>query len=397
MNVLVVNAGSSSLKFTLFNMVDESVIASGQVERIGVGPKLIYKRPGQESITEDITIADHTEALKSITDKLIDPAVGVLKSLNEIDAIGHRIVHGGEKISAPVLLTDAVKKIIEECFLLAPLHNPPNLAGVLASEKLCPNAKNIGVFDTAFHQTMKPEAYLYAIPYELYKQHGIRRYGFHGTSHRYVTAAASNFLGKKQEELKLITCHLGNGCSMAAIENGKVIDTTMGLTPIEGLMMGTRSGDIDAGAIFFMINGLGMNPQEVDHTLNKLSGLQGLIGVSDMRDSIAKAEAGDGLAQTALKMFVRRVLKYIGSYWVLLNGADAIVFTGGIGEYSCAIRAEILDGLRVFGITGDAEKNKMACGKAGVISADDSAVKVVVMPTNEELMIARQTLTVLKK
>lgn len=396
MNVLVVNAGSSSLKFTLFNMGDESVLASGQVERIGVGPRLIYKRPGQETITEEIQIADHTEALKAITDKLIDSDVGVLKCLCEVGAVGHRIVHGGEKISAPVILDTDAKAVIEECIPLAPLHNPPNLAGVLAAEKLFPAAANVGVFDTAFHQTMKPEAFLYAIPYDYYTHHGIRRYGFHGTSHRFVTNATAQYFGKKNEDLKIITCHLGNGCSMAAVEHGKVIDTTMGLTPLEGLMMGTRSGDVDAGVVFHMINGLGMTPNEVDLTLNKKSGLQGIIGVSDMRDSLAKAEAGDPLARTAILMFVRRVQKYIGSFFVLLGGADVIVFTGGVGEYSYVIRGMIIEGLSAIGITLDAEANRTTCGKIGIISGADSKIKALVMPTNEELMIARQTMSVLK-
>lgn len=397
MNVLVVNAGSSSMKFTLYNMADESVLASGQVERIGVGPRLIYKRPGQPSITEEINIKDHTEALKSITDKLIDPSVGVITSLSQVDAIGHRIVHGGEKISAPMELDAATMAVVKDCIPLAPLHNPPNISGVEACTRLFPHAKNVGVFDTAFHQTMKPESFLYAIPYKLYKENGIRRYGFHGTSHHFVTLATADFLGKKPEAMKIITCHLGNGCSMAAVDGGKCVDTTMGLTPLEGLMMGTRAGDIDAGAVFHMINGCGMSVKEADNCLNKQSGLQGIVGVSDMRDTLEKAQAGDPMAETALEMFVRRIVKYIGGYYVILGGADTIVFTGGIGEWSTPIRERILANLACIGVDFDASANTATAGKPGIVTKPESKVTALVMPTNEELMIARQTVSVLQK
>ncbi len=418
MNVLVVNAGSSSMKFTLYHMQDESVLASGQVERIGQpsrmsfnrpdsitrstpvaggGPRLIYKRPGHDTISEEIDITDHTEALKEITSKLIDPAVGVIASLAEVQAIGHRIVHGGEKISKPLVLDTEAMDTVRDCIPLAPLHNPPNISGVEACKVLFPNAENVGVFDTAFHQTMPAENFLYAIPYHLYKENGIRRYGFHGTSHHFVTLAASEFVNKKPEDLKIITCHLGNGCSMAAISGGKVVDTSMGLTPLEGLMMGTRSGDIDAGAVFYMINDMGLSVKEVDNILNKQSGLQGIVGVSDMRDTLQKAEEGDSMAELALNMFVRRVTQYVGSYFVTLGGADLIVFTGGIGEWSTPIRAKILSKLACLGVDFDATLNKETAGKPGIISTPASKVTAMVMPTNEELMIARQTVDVLKK
>lgn len=396
MNILVVNAGSSSLKFTLYAMENEKILASGLVERIGAGPRLIYKRPNQATIEEDIDIKDHTEGLKKITDKLIDPVVGVIKNLEEVQGIGHRIVHGGEKITKSVILDEDIKTIIKNCVPLAPLHNPPNLAALAACEVNFPRVKNVGVFDTAFHQTMKPEAFLYAVPYDLYKDYAIRRYGFHGTSHHFVTLATSNFLDKKPEDLKIITCHLGNGCSMAAVEYGKVIDTSMGMTPLEGLMMGTRSGDVDAGVVFHMINGLGKSVAEADNCLNKQSGLFGIVGVSDMRDTMAKAEDGNELAAIALEMFARRVRKYIGSYFVLLGGADIIVFTGGIGEWSSKMREMIASKLDCLGVDFDTDANTKMLGKPGLISTKLSKIKVLVMPTNEELMIARSTYALLK-
>lgn len=401
MKILVVNAGSSSLKFTLFNMAggENSVLASGQVERIGSdSPNLIYKRPDGFKSEEVIHISNHGEALSEIRKKLLDPQVGVLKNLSEVSAIGHRVLHGGEKVTQPVLITPEVKDIIRECFPLGPLHNPANLTGIEACEKDFPGVPNVGVFDTQFHQTMLPEAYLYAIPYDYYKKFGIRKYGFHGTSHHYVTLSTADFLGKKLEETTIITCHLGNGCSMAAVKNGKVIDTTMGLTPLEGLMMGTRSGDLDPAAVLRLIE-LGHSREEVDKILNKKSGLLGIGGINsgDMRDMINAAAEGNAQAELAIRMFVRRVVKYIGAYYVLLGGAEAIVFTGGIGEYSVPIRERVMEGIGALNIHLDKEKNNACFGKKGIISTEDSAWKAIVMPTNEELMIALSTMRVLGK
>lgn len=375
------------------------MLASGQVERIGSDtPNLIYKRPDGFKSEEVIKITNHGEALSEIRRKLLDPQVGVLKNLSEVAAIGHRVLHGGEKVTQPVLITQEVKDIIRECFPLGPLHNPANLTGIEACEKDFPGVPNVGVFDTQFHQTMPPEAYLYAIPYDYYKQFGIRKYGFHGTSHHYVTLSTAEFLGKKPEDTTIITCHLGNGCSMAAVKNGKVIDTTMGLTPLEGLMMGTRSGDLDPAAVLRLIE-LGHSREEVDKILNKKSGLLGIGGINsgDMRDMINAAAEGREQAELAIRMFVRRVIKYIGSYYVLLGGAEALVFTGGIGEYSVPIRQRVMEGLGALNIRIDDGKNNACFGKKGVISTDDSAWKAIVMPTNEELMIALSTMRVLGK
>ena len=401
MKILVLNAGSSSLKFTLFDMqgAENTVIASGQVERVGSDkPNVIYKRPDGFKAEHTLAAgADHAAGLQAICDELVDAEHGVLKSLSEVAAIGHRVLHGGEKVTQPVEVTEEVKAIIRECFPLGPLHNPANLMGIEACEKLFPGVPNVGVFDTQFHQTMAPEAYLYAIPYEYYTEHGIRKYGFHGTSHHFVTLSTAEFLGKSLDDTNIITCHLGNGCSMAAIKNGKVVDTTMGLTPLEGLMMGTRSGDIDAAAALRMVE-LGKTASEVDTILNKKSGLFAIAGIKsgDMRDIIGAAEGGNERAQLALKMFVRRVVKYIGSYFVLVGGAEAIVFTGGIGEYSVGIREEIIKGVESLGFKMDAEKNAAHFGKKGIVSTDDSKGKVIIMPTNEELMIAKSTVNVLK-
>ncbi|OQA81735.1 MAG: Acetate kinase [Lentisphaerae bacterium ADurb.Bin242] len=399
MNVLVINAGSSSLKFTLFSMVNgsEKIIASGQVERVGSDtPNLIYKLPEGFKVEESPRVANHADALKAVCEKLVDPEHGVLKSLSEVTAIGHRVLHGGEKITMPVRINREVKDIIRECFPLGPLHNPANLMGIEACEEIFKDVPNVGVFDTQFHQTMPPEAYLYAIPYDYYRKYGIRKYGFHGTSHHFVTNSTAEFLGKKVEDITIITCHLGNGCSMAAVKNGKVIDTTMGLTPLEGLMMGTRSGDLDPAAVIRMIQ-LGNTPAEVDNILNKKSGLLGIGGINsgDMRDIINAAEAGREQAALALKMFIRRVVKYIGAYYVLLDGPEALVFTGGIGEYSKPVRKMIVEGLGSLNLHLDPDGNEEFFGKKGIISTQDSAWKAIVMPTNEELMIARSTLRVL--
>ncbi len=398
MKILVLNAGSSSMKFTLFSMTNETVLAKGQVERLGSDqPNLIYKRPDGYEESGLISDNTHTGALKFICDKLTDPEVGVIRDLSEIQACGHRVLHGGEKITAPVKIDEKVKEIIRECFPLGPLHNPANLAGIEACEKEMPGVPNVGVFDTQFHMTMPPEAFLYPIPYEFYEKYGIRKYGFHGTSHHYVTLATAKYLGRKPEELKMITCHLGNGCSMAAVDGGKVIDTTMGLTPLEGLMMGTRCGDIDPAAVLRMIE-LGHNREDVDRILNKKSGLLGVAGIgsSDMRDILAAEAAGNERAILARRMFSRRVVKYIGAYYALLGGADVVVFTGGIGEMSPPSRAYILDALGCLGIAYDKELNANTRGQRAVISTADSKVTVVVMPTDEEKMIARSTVETLK-
>ena len=393
MKVLVINAGSSSMKFTLYSMETETVLAKGVFERLGtIGPNLIFKRPDGFKFEQEIPVKDHVGAFNEICKKLVDPEIGVIKSLSEISAIGHRVLHGGEKITAPVLVDENVKAIVRECFPLGPLHNPANLAGIEACEKAMPGVPNVGVFDTQFHQTMPKEAYLYAIPYEYYEKYGIRKYGFHGTSHHYVTLATAKFLGQDVENTDIITCHLGNGCSMAAIKGGKVVDTTMGLTPLEGLMMGTRSGDIDAAAVIRMID-LGSTPAEVDNILNKKSGLFGVggIGTGDMRDMLAAADSGNERAQLAVKMFVRRIVKYIGSYFMLAGKTQAIVFTGGIGEFSHEIRKMIVEQLAPLGIYLDEAANNEFRGKAGVISTADSKIKAIVMPTDEELMIAKTT------
>ena len=381
------------MKFTLFEMEKQAVLAKGVFERIGAdNPNLIYKKADGFKFEQVIKIADHVDALKEICKKLVDPEIGVIADLNEIVAIGHRVLHGGEKITAPVLVTEEIKQVVRECFPLGPLHNPANLAGIEACEELMPGKPNVGVFDTQFHMTMTPDAYLYAIPYEYYEKHGIRKYGFHGTSHHYVTLATAKFLNLAPEDTNIITCHLGNGCSMAAVKAGKVVDTTMGLTPLEGLMMGGRSGDMDPAAVLRLVD-MGMTTKEVDNMLNKKSGLFGVGGINsgDMRDMMAAADAGNERAQLAIKMFVRHIVKYIGSYYVLVGKPAALVFTGGIGEFSCPIRQMIIEGIAALDIKVDAAANEACFGKAGIISTADSAWKAVVMPTDEELMIAQHT------
>ena len=401
MKVLVLNAGSSSLKFTLFNMEngENTVLASGQAERLGLdNPKVIYKRPDGYKSEEIPAITNHAEALQVICKKLVEGEGAVLKSLSEVSAIGHRVLHGGEEITKPVLIDENAKAIIRKCFPLGPLHNPANLTGIEACEKAFPGTPNVGVFDTEFHQTMPREAYLYAIPMEFYKKHSIRKYGFHGTSHNFVAHAAAEFLGQDYDKTNLITCHLGNGCSMAAVKDGKCIDTTMGLTPLEGLVMGTRSGDLDPAVVINMMH-LGMTADEIDKTLNKKSGLLGVAGIGsgDMRDVEKAASEGNEDCKLALNMFVRRVAKYIGSYYVLCGRTDAIVFTGGVGEHSSVMRKRIIDAVAALGIKLDEAANKDCFGKKGLISAADSPVKVVVMPTNEELMIALETVKIVSK
>ena len=399
MKVLVINAGSSSLKFTVFGMEngERTMLAKGNIERIGLKhPNFIYQRAGADKAEAQVEVKDHADALKALCAKLVDPAVGVLRDLTEITAIGHRVVHGGEKFTVPAVVTDEVKASIRACAVLAPLHNPPNLVGIEACEKVFPGIPNVAVFDTAFHQTMPPASYLYAIPRELYEQHHILKYGFHGTSHKYVYAATCEFLGLDPASARLITCHLGNGGSVAAVQGGKVLDTSMGMTPLAGLVMGTRSGDLDAGVVLYMIKHLGMSPEAVDNLLNKRSGLAGLAdGKSDMRDVISAAQHGDAHAQQAFDGFTHRLAEYIGAYFVVLQGADAIVLTGGIGENSTVVREALVNRLGVLGCFLETSANTVM-GKAAVISTPESTMKAVVMPTNEELMIAIEARQVLE-
>ena len=396
MKILVLNCGSSSIKYALYNMDDKSVMTSGGAERVGLDGAFVKVKLAngeKKQIMHDIP--EHTEGVKFIFSLLTDPEIGVIKDLKEIDAVGHRMVHGGEKFNKSVLLTDEVLEAFEAVSDLAPLHNPANLKGVRAVSELMPGLPQVGVFDTAFHQTMPKKAYMYAIPYELYEKYGVRRYGFHGTSHRYVAQRVCDFLGVKAEEKKVITCHVGNGGSIAAVLNGKCIDTSMGLTPLEGLMMGTRSGDIDGGAITFIEKKLGLDADGMSNLLNKKSGVAGITdGMSDMRDVENAANEGNERAQLALDMYFYRIKKYIGAYAAAMDGVDIIVFTAGVGENQIGMREEVCKGLGYLGVKFDAEKNKVR-GQEAVISADDSKVTVCVIPTDEELMIATDTMNLL--
>ncbi len=393
MKILVINCGSSSLKFQLLDMNDESLVASGLVERIGLdGSRLVLKTSDGQKHTTEVPLPDHTAALKLTLDSLVKPEHRILGSLDEIGAVGHRIVHGGESYSSSVVIDEEVMAAIEEAADLAPLHNPPNILGVRAIQSVLPNVKNVAVFDTAFHQTMEPAAYIYALPYEYYEKYRVRRYGFHGTSHKFVFETAADFLGVPRESLRAITCHLGNGSSVTAIENGKSVDTTMGFTPLEGLPMGTRSGNFDPAIYSYIMQKENLTPEEMDKVLNKESGVLGVSGYSsDFRDLSEKANEGDKRSALALSLFHRSVKKVIGSFTALMGGVDCIIFTGGIGENSIEDRAEICKGLEFFGAKLDPEKNATR-GKLAEISADDSKVKILVVPTNEELAIARDTL-----
>ncbi len=396
-NVLVVNAGSSSLKFTMYAMDKEKFLARGIVERIGMNePFLKYERYDGKSFKEQALVSTHEEALELVCAKLVDPETGVLNSLMDVEAIGHRVVHGGENFHDSVIVTNEVKNNIRECASLAPLHNPPNLGGIEACQLVFEDVPNVAVFDTAFHHSMPASSYLYAIPYEYYEKFGIRKYGFHGTSHKFVSYATADMLGSPLGELKLITAHLGNGASITAVERGNVLDTSMGMTPLNGLVMGTRCGDIDPAVVLYLAR-RGMTPDDIDRLLNKCSGLMGVsgIGSGDMRDNIAAAEAGNMQAQRALRMFVQRLVSYIGSYFTILGGADAVVFTGGIGENSAYIREEVVKKLDCLGCYLDVEKNKHTFGRPAIISTPESKLKAIVMPTNEELMIARETVKLL--
>lgn len=395
--VLILNAGSSSLKFTLYDMSRERFLARGVVERIGQSePYLKYERYDNKSFKEQSWVDDHDEALRLVCNKLADPEFGVLGSLGEVEAIGHRVVHGGENFHDSVIVTDEVKNNIRECFSLAPLHNPPNLGGIEACERAFKGVPNVAVFDTAFHHSMPASSYLYAIPYEYYEKYGIRKYGFHGTSHKFVSYATANMLGQPLGELKLITAHLGNGASITAVDRGNVLDTSMGMTPLNGLVMGTRCGDIDPAVVLYLVR-RGMQAEDIDRVLNKNSGLLGVsgIGSGDMRDNVAAAESGNMQAQRAIRMFVHRLVSYIGSYFTILDGADAVVFTGGIGENSVYIRERVVRRLACLGCFLDEEANRKAHAHPAYISTPDSKLKAIVMPTNEELMIARETVRLL--
>ena len=394
MNVLVINAGSSSLKYQLLNPASGELLAKGLCERIGIDGRFTYKPqlPGKEAIKEaSVSMPTHSEAIQTVLNALVDEKNGVIGSMKEIDAVGHRVVHGGEKFAKSVVITDEVMQAIEECNPLAPLHNPANIIGIKACQELMPGVPMVAVFDTAFHQTMPPVAYTYAIPYEYYEKDKVRRYGFHGTSHKYVSQRAADMLGKPAEQLKLISCHLGNGSSVTAIDGGKSVDTSMGFTPLAGLPMGTRSGDIDAGILEYLMNKYGMDITEMLTVLNKKSGVQGVSGVSsDFRDLEEAFEQGNERAGLAVDMFNYGVKKLIGAYAAAMGGVDAIIFTAGVGENSASQRMAIASGLEFMGVKMDEDANKVR-GEERVISAPDSKVTVLLIPTNEELMIAMDT------
>ncbi len=398
MNVLVINCGSSSLKYQLIDMKNEEALATGLVERIGLeGANLTQKVEGKDKYEIVETMKDHQDAIKLVLGALVDEKHGVIKSLDEINAIGHRVVHGGEKYSASALVTDEVMKDLEECAKLAPLHNPANIIGINACKALMPTVPMVVVFDTAFHQTMPDKAFMYALPYELYEKEHIRKYGFHGTSHKYVSAKVAEAMGKNIEDLKIITCHLGNGASIAAIQNGVCVDTTMGFTPLEGLVMGTRCGSIDPAVVTYLIDELGYTAQEVNTLMNKKSGIFGVSGVSsDFRDVEAAAEKGSKQAQVALDLFRNTVKKYIGSYIAEMNGCDVVVFTAGVGENSIIERGAICRNLEFLGIELDEERNNIRA-KVSEISKEGSKIKLFVVPTNEELMIAKDTVSIASK
>ena len=398
MKVLVINCGSSSLKYQILDMTTESLLAKGLVERIGMeGSKLTHERTDtEESFVVETPMQNHKDAIAQVIAALTDEGCGVIKSMSEIGSVGHRVVHAGEKYAASVLIDDDVITALEECIALAPLHNPPNLLGIAACRELMPNTPMVGVFDTAFHQTMPPDAYIYAIPYEYYQKYGIRRYGFHGTSHKYVSERAADMLGVNLNDLKLITCHLGNGASVSAIKRGKCLDTSMGFTPLAGLAMGTRSGDIDPAIINFLAEKEGMSADQIVDILNKKSGMLGISGISsDFRDIDEAIKQGDNRAELALKVFAHRVRSYIGAYIIEMNGVDAIVFTAGVGENDIGARDIICNELGNLGIKLDLVKNKVR-GKEAIISRDDSKVAILLVPTNEELVIARDTYELVK-
>lgn len=400
MKILVLNSGSSSVKYKLIDLEgnNATVMAEGGVEKIGLNDGFLkYKRADGSKAILELGLIYHKQAIEAILKLLTDSAEGCISSYDEIDAVGHRVVHGGEKFSASVLIDNAVKEKIKECYPIAPLHNPANMTGIEAIDSLMPGIPQVGVFDTAFHQTMPAKAFMYALPYKFYKEDGVRRYGFHGTSHRYVSQRVCQFLGVDINSKKIITCHIGNGASMAAIVNGKCVDTSMGLTPVEGLMMGTRVGDVDPGVLTYLMERHGLTAAQLQNVINKESGVLGVSGVSsDMREIEAAIKAGDERATLALDMYMLRITKYIGAYAAEMGGVDIIVFTGGVGENQCGLRADVLSTLGFMGVKIDNEVNAGIRGEEAVISATDSKVTVCVIPTDEELMIARDTRDIVK-
>jgi len=392
MKIFVVNCGSSSIKYQLIDMSDESVIAKGLVERIGIeGSCLTHTPAGKDKVKLESEIPDHVDGIKKVLAALVDPNYGVIKSTDEIDAVGHRVVHGGEIFSESVVITEEILKKIEGLSDMAPLHQPPNVAGIRACQKVMPNTPQVAVFDTAFHQTMPQTAYMFGVKYEEYEKYGIRKYGFHGTSHRYVSACAAEMLGKDIKDTKIITCHLGNGSSITAVDGGKSVDTSMGFTPLDGVLMGTRTGSIDPAVVPILMSKKGLDAAGMDKYMNKECGVLGISGVSsDFRDLEAAAAEGNKKAQLALDMFCYQVKRYIGAYAAAMGGVDAIVFTAGVGENDIGTRAKVCAGLEFLGVKLDADRNNVR-GKATEISAADSKVKVFLIPTNEELVIARDT------
>jgi len=397
MKVLVINAGSSSLKYQLIDMTNETVLAKGLCDRIGIENSFIKQSKGdEEAVVISKVLKNHKDAIEAVISALTDEKIGVIKSMSEISAVGHRIVHGGEKFNSSAIINENVMEAVRECIDIAPLHNPPNIIGIEACQQIMPGIPMVGVFDTTFHSSMPDYAYLYAIPYELYQKYGIRKYGFHGTSHKYVSERAAELLGKPLSELKIITCHLGNGSSICAVDKGKSIDTSMGFTPLQGLAMGTRSGTIDPEVVTFLMEKEDLTVKGVSNLLNKKSGVLGVSGVSsDFRDLHAAADEGNKRAELALEIFAYGVKKFIGEYIAVMNGVDAIVFTAGIGENNSVIRSQVLKDMDFLGIKIDADKNKVR-GQEIDVSTPDATVRTLVIPTNEELAIARETLRLLK-
>ena len=397
MNVLVINCGSSSLKYQLINSDSKEVLAKGLCERIGIDGSAITHQPaGKDKITKEISMPDHKKAVELVIEALTDPVNGVVSSLDEIDAVGHRVVHGGEKFAEATIITDEVIKAIEECNDLAPLHNPANLIGIDACKALMPNVPMVAVFDTAFHQTMPAKAYLYGLPYEYYEKYKVRRYGFHGTSHSFVSKRAAEILGKDINDFKVVVCHLGNGASISAVKNGKCVDTSMGLTPLEGLIMGTRSGDIDPAILEFICKKENISIEKMNTVLNKESGVLGLSGISsDFRDLVAASEKGSKRATDTLDTYAYHVAKYVGSYITAMNGVDAIVFTAGVGENTAPVRKAVSEYFSYLGVEIDDEKNAIR-GEEIILSKDSSRIKVMVVPTNEELAICEETVALVK-
>lgn len=399
MKILVLNCGSSSVKYKLIDTDTDITMAEGGVEKIGLEDGFLkFKKPDGSKEIKQLGLIDHKAAVMAILENLTDPTVGCIKSFEEIDAVGHRVVHGGEKFASSVLITDEVIQQVKDCYDLAPLHNPANITGIEAITALLPDVPQVGVFDTAFHQTMPARSFMYAIPYEYYKNDGVRRYGFHGTSHRYVSQRAAEILGEPIEKLKMVTCHIGNGGSITAVDGGKSIDTSMGLTPTEGLMMGTRTGDIDPGAITYLMTKHGMSAADVQTLINKKSGVAGISGISnDMREIEAAVNAGDPRAKLALDMYELRILKYVGAYAAEMGGLDVIVFTGGVGENQTGVRENVCEPLKFMGVEIDKELNAVTRGTETIISTPSSRVKVLIVPTDEELTIARDTQEIVSK